>query len=185
MDELKNKKIALLATDGFEKSEFVEPKKAIEDAGGEVHVISIKGDPIKAWSSDHWDGEMKVDKTLSDASADDYDGLLLPGGVINPDSLRKDEKAVNFVKGFFKEDKQKPVAAICHGPWTLVEAGVVKGRKMTSYGSIKTDLRNAGADWVDQEVVVDKGLVTSRSPEDLSAFCSKMVEEFKEGTHKR
>ena len=120
MNELKNKKIALLATDGFEKSEFVEPKKAIEDAGGEVHVISISNEPIKAWTKDHWDGEMKVDKKLSDANSDDYDGLILPGGVINPDLLRNEERAINFIKGFFKEDKQKPVAAICHGPWTLV-----------------------------------------------------------------
>lgn len=185
MNELKNKKIALLATDGFEKSEFVEPKKAIEEAGGEVHVISISNEPIKAWDGGNWDEEMKVDKTLSDVSADDYDGLVLPGGVINPDKLRKDEKAINFIKGFFQENKQKPVAAICHGPWTLVEAGVVKGRKMTSYDSIKTDLKNAGASWVDEEVVVDKGLVTSRNPDDLPAFCSKMVEEFREGTHKR
>lgn len=185
MNELKNKKFALLATDGFEKSEFVEPKHAVEQAGGEVHVISISSEPIKAWTEDHWDGEMKVDKLLSESSADDYDGLILPGGVINPDLLRKEAKAINFIKGFFKENKQKPVAAICHAPWTLIEAGVVKGRKMTSYASIKTDLMNAGANWVDQEVVVDNGLVTSRSPEDMKAFCDKMVEEFGEGTHRR
>lgn len=182
--KLKGKKIAILATDGFEQSELIEPKKAIEDAGGTAEVISLKAGEIKGWKDDNWGDMMTVDKIVSSVSAQDYDGLVLPGGVINPDKLRADKDAVKFIGDFFKGDRQKPVAAICHGPWTLAEAGVIDGRKMTSYKSIKTDLINAGAQWVDEEVVVDQGLVTSRSPKDLPAFNKKMVEEFAEGTHK-
>lgn len=181
--KLDGKKIAVLATNGFEQSELEEPIKAIKDAGGEAEIISMKSGSIKAWKDGNWSKEVKVDVTLSDASPEDYDGLLLPGGVINPDKLRDSKDAVEFVKGFFSDKKQKPVAAICHGPWTLINADVVKGRKMTSYSSIKQDLINAGADWVDEEVVVDKGLVTSRSPDDLPVFCNKMIEEFSEGRH--
>lgn len=185
MNQLTNKKIAILATDGYEESELEKPFKALKNEGAQVHIISIKKDPIKAWSNGNWSSEHKVDLTLNDANPNEYDGLLLPGGVINPDKLRRDKKAVEFVSSFFKSDVQKPVAAICHGPWTLVEADVLKGRKVTSYDSIKTDLKNAGAHWVDKEVVVDKGLVTSRSPEDLDAFIGKMIEEYKEGKHDR
>lgn len=183
--KLKGKKFAIVATDGFEHSELFEPKKAIEDAGGEVEIISLKTGEIKSWKDDNWGETIKVDNVVSKVSASDYDGLVLPGGVINPDKLRADEDAVEFIADFFTADSQKPVAAICHGPWTLAEADVLKGRKLTSYKSIKTDLMNAGAEWVDQEVVVDKGLVTSRSPKDLPAFNKKMVEEFAEGSHTR
>lgn len=182
--KLDGKKIAVLATNGFEQSELDQPVQAIKDAGGEVEIVSMKSGSIKGWKEGDWANEVKVDVTLSDANPDDYDGLVLPGGVINPDKLRDNKDAVDFVKGFFSGQKQKPVAAICHGPWTLINAEVVKGRKMTSYSSIKQDLINAGANWVDEEVVVDKGLVTSRNPDDLPAFCKKMIEEFSEGTHK-
>lgn len=183
MNKLDGKKVAVLATDGFEQSELVEPIKAIEEAGGKVEIVSINPDKIRAWNKDHWSEEYQVDRTVKDARPEDYDALLLPGGVINPDKLRQNEQAVEFVKGFFSENKQKPVAAICHGPWTLINAGVVKGRKLTSYGSLKIDLQNAGAEWVDEEVVVDEGLVTSRNPNDLPAFTQRMVEEFCEGRH--
>lgn len=183
--KLKGKKFAIVATDGFEHSELFEPKKAIEDAGGKAEIISLKSGEIKSWKDGNWGETVKVDNLVSKVSASDYDGLVLPGGVINPDKLRADEDAVEFIADFFTADGQKPVAAICHGPWTLAEADVLKGRKLTSYKSIKTDLMNAGAEWVDQEVVVDKGLVTSRSPKDLPAFNKKMVEEFAEGSHTR
>ncbi len=179
--KLENKKIAVLATDGFEQSELLEPIKAIKNEGGVVEVVSPKKGTIKGWQVDHWGDEVDVDCVLEKANADDYDGLLLPGGVLNPDQLRQDESALEFVKKFFNEEK--PVAAICHGPWTLINADVIKGRKVTSYSSIKQDLINAGADWVDQEVVVDNGLVTSRGPDDLAAFNKKMIEEFCEGRH--
>lgn len=181
--KLKGKTFAILATDGFEHSELFEPKKAIEAAGGVTEIISLKVGEIKSWKDDNWGEKIKVDKIVADVTSDKYDGLVLPGGVINPDRLRADEKAVAFVRSFFKAGSQKPVAAICHGPWTLAEAGVIDGRKLTSYASIKTDLKNAGAHWEDKEVVVDKGLVTSRSPKDLPAFNKKMVEEFAEGPH--
>lgn len=180
---LKNKRIAILATDGFEESELTEPMKAIKDAGGNAEIVSLEKEEIKAWNDGNWSKTYKVDKALGSVSVDDYDALVLPGGVINPDKLRTNKEAIKFIKGFFSGSKQKPVAAICHGPWTLAEAGVVKGRKMTSYASIKTDLMNAGAEWEDSEVVVDQGLVTSRSPEDLPAFCGKLVEEVSEGRH--
>ncbi|HEY0896387.1 MAG TPA: type 1 glutamine amidotransferase domain-containing protein [Sphingobacteriaceae bacterium] len=181
MENLSNKKIAILTEDGFEEVELTSPKQALEAAGATTHVISPKAGSVKAWDHDHWSIECPVDRALSDANAEEYDGLLLPGGVFNPDKLRINEKAVEFVKKFF--DAGKPVAAICHGPQTLINAGVVSGRKMTSYPSIRQDLLNAGANWVDEEVVVDQGLVTSRKPDDLPAFNEKMCEEFAEGIH--
>lgn len=183
--KLSGKKIAILATDGFEHSELFKPLSALKEAGATVETVSLKKGEIKSWRDDNWGESIKVDKVVDAVSADEYDGLLLPGGVINPDRLRADQKAVAFVKSFFQDNKQKPVAAICHGPWTLVEADVVDGRNLTSYASIRTDLKNAGAAWEDSEVVVDKGLVTSRSPKDLPAFIEKMIEEFREGTHRK
>ncbi len=181
MKDLNKKTVAILATNGFEESELSEPKKALEKAGAEVHIVSLESGEIKGWSDGNWSNSYKVDKTLSDVSQKDYNALVLPGGQINPDVLRKNKTAVSFVKSFF--ENHKPVAAICHAPWLLAEAGVLKGRKITSYDSIKTDMINAGANWVDEEVVVDAGLVTSRSPEDLPAFNRKLVEEVYEGKH--
>lgn len=181
MENLNNKKVAILVTDGFEQSEFTEPKKAVEDAGATVHVVSLKSGKIKSWNDGNWGNEYDVDKTLDEVSASDYNSLILPGGVINPDLLRNNKKAVDFVKEFVAQEK--PVSAICHGPWLLAEAGVLEGRKITSYSSIKTDMINAGANWVDEEVVVDSGLTTSRNPDDLPAFCKKIVEEIAEGKH--
>jgi protease I len=180
-DELNGKKIAFLATDGVEQVELLEPWRAIENAGGEPALLSIQ--PGKIQGFDHLDKgeEFSVDKHVSQADVADYDGLVLPGGVANPDSLRADEDAVRFVKSFFESGK--PVGVICHGPWTLVEADVVRGRKLTSWPSLKTDITNAGGNWVDEEVVVDAGLVSSRKPDDLPAFCTKIVEEFAEGEH--
>lgn len=180
--ELNNKKVAILVTDGFEQVELTKPKQALEQAGAETHIISPKSDKVQGWN--HYDkgDEFSVDIALAQANANDYDALLLPGGVANPDQLRTEEKAVQFIKSFFEAGK--PVAAICHGPWTLIEAGVVKGRTVTSWPSLQTDLKNAGANWVDQEVVVDSGLVTSRNPGDIPAFNSKMIEEFAEGQHR-
>jgi protease I len=176
-------KVAILATDGFEQSELFEPKKALEQAGAETHVISIKSGEIKGWNENDWGDSIEVDVMVGEADAQNYDALLLPGGVMNPDKLRTDEKAVNFVKSFF--DEGKPVGAICHAPWTLIEADVVKGKTVTSWASLKTDLENAGAKWVDREVVTDNGLVTSRYPDDIPAFNKKIIEEFAEGIHKR
>lgn len=183
--KLTGKKIAILATNGFEQSELLEPMHAVQEQGATTEVVSLEDGEIKAWKDGNWGTSVKVDKTLKNTSPDNYDGLIIPGGVMNPDTLRNSEEAVSFVKGFFNEGKQKPVAAICHGPWMLAEADVIKGRVLTSYSSIKTDLKNAGADWTDREVVVDKGLVTSRHPGDLAAFCSKTIEEMCEGTHSR
>ncbi len=171
---LNGKKVAILATDGFEQVELTQPKQALEQAGAQVHIVSPKSGQIKGWDETDWGDKFDVDVTLDSASASDYDALVLPGGQINPDKLRVEEKAVQFVRQFF--DANKPVAAICHGPWTLIEADVVKGRKMTSYKSIQTDLKNAGANWVDQEVVVDGNLITSRNPDDLPAFSRQTVE---------
>lgn len=182
MKDLSNKKVAILATNGFEESELTQPKKALEEAGAKVDIVSEKSGKIKSWTDGNWGSEFTVDKTLDEVSQSDYNALMLPGGVINPDKLRLNKDAVNFVKSFF--ENHKPVAAICHGPWLLAEADVLKGRKVTSFSSIKTDLINAGANWVDKEVVVDQGLVTSRSPEDLPAFNKKLVEEVSEGKHK-
>lgn len=180
---LKGKKVAILATDGFEQSELMSPREALTAAGADVDVISVKSGHIKGWSGKNWGNDVKVDKTLDEAKAADYDGLVLPGGLINPDTLRQNKQAVSFIKGFFSDKSNKPVAAICHGPWLLAEAGVLNGRKVTSYNSIKTDLKNAGANWVDEEVVVDQGLVTSRFPDDLAAFNRKLIEEVREGRH--
>ena len=175
------KRIAILATDGFEESELKSPKEAMEKEGFQVEIVSLKPGKIKSWADGNWSEEYKVDKTLSEVSAKDYNALVLPGGVINPDKLRREENALSFVKDFFQQ--KKPVAAICHAPWTLIEAGVVKGRTMTSFGSIKKDLQNAGANWVDKEVVVDEALITSRNPNDLPAFNAKLIEEINEGKH--
>ena len=180
--DLSETKVAILVAHGFEQVELLEPRKALEEAGAEVHIVSpVEGDTVKGWNHDHWDREVDVDVRLDGAAVDDYDALVLPGGQMNPDNLRGDEAAVDFVRSFFEAGK--PVAAICHGPWLLVEAGVADGRRVTSYHTIKTDLKNAGADWVDEEVVVDQGLVTSRNPDDLPAFNRKMVEEIAEGRH--
>jgi len=171
---LKGKKVAILATDGFEQSELTEPKKALEDAGAITEVIAPKQGEIKGWKSKQWGDTVKVDKTLDQAKPGDYEALVLPGGVMNPDHLRMEPKAVHFVKDFVQSGK--PVAAICHGPWTLVEAGVVKGKKITSWPSLKTDLKNAGANWVDEQVVVDGQFITSRKPDDIPAFNKALIE---------
>ena len=181
MGQLSNRTIAVLSESGFEEVELTEPVKRLKEEGASVHIISSKSGKIKAWNHDHWSIEVDVDKTLGEADAADYNGLVLPGGVINPDQLRINEDAIAFVKAFFEAGK--PVAAICHGPQTLINAGVVKGRKLTAVKNISQDLINAGAEWVDEEVVVDQGLVTSRTPRDLPAFNDKMVEEFTEGVH--
>jgi protease I len=179
--DIEGKRVAILATDGFEQSELFEPKKALDEAGAKTEVVALKGGSIKAWNKKDWGKAVKVDRVVDDANPAEYDALLLPGGVMSPDHLRINSRAVHFVRSFFEDGK--PVAAICHGPWTMVEADVVRGRRLTSYPSIKTDLRNAGADWVDETVVVDSGLVTSRNPDDLPAFIDKMLEEFAEGPH--
>jgi protease I len=181
MADLNGKRVAILAADMFEQVELVEPRKAVEEAGAEVELISLESGEIQGFN--HYDKADKfpVDKAVADVSADDYDALLLPGGVGNPDTLRMDQNAVSFVRSFFEQGK--PVAAICHAPWMLVEADVARGREVTSFPSVKTDVENAGGNWVDREVVVDDGLVTSRSPADLPAFCAKVVEEFAEGVH--
>jgi len=180
---LNGKKVAILVENGFEQVELAEPKRALEEAGAKTQIVSPQNGTVLGWQSTNWGDKFPVDVPLDRASAEDYDALLLPGGVMNPDKLRMNPKAVQFVRAFF--ENHKPVAAICHGPWTLVEADVVEGRKLTSYPSIHTDLINAGASWVDQEVVVDQGLVTSRKPDDIPAFNRKMIEEFAEGVHER
>lgn len=180
---LQGYRVAILTTDGFEQSELLEPKKALEAAGAAVDVVAPKHGSVKAWHHSDWGQSVNVDVLLSEAHADDYAALMLPGGVMNPDRLRMDEEAVQFVQSFV--DARKPIAAICHGPQVLIETGVVKGRQMTSWPSLKTDLINAGAHWVDQEVVTDMGLVTSRKPDDIPAFNKKMIEEFAEGVHER
>lgn len=177
------KKVAILATDGFEYSELTSPRDALIAAGAEVDIIAPQEGSIKGWSGKDWAQEVDVTKTLQNATATDYDGLVLPGGLINPDTLRQNKQAISFIQAFFSNGANKPVAAICHGPWLLAEAGVLKGRKLTSYHSIQTDLKNAGATWLDEPVVVDSGLVTSRDPDDLTAFNEKMIEEIREGRH--
>jgi protease I len=181
--ELQGRRVAiLLAPVGTEQVEFTEPKKAVEDAGAQVDVVGIQTGEAQTMNSDVNMGEtFTVEKTFSDVSPDDYDALIVPGGTVGSDNLRGSEEAVYFVHGFFEQ--QKPVGVICHGPWTLVEADVVRGRTLTSYPTLQTDIRNAGGEWVDQEVVTDQGLVTSRNPDDLPAFCSKLVEEISEGKH--
>lgn len=175
------KRIAILATNGFEESELTSPLEALKDEGFKVDVVSLEKGKIKGWADGNWSGEVEVDQKVSEVRAKDYNALVLPGGVINPDKLRRDKDVLTFVRDFFKQGK--PVGAICHGAWTLIEADVVKGRTMTSFHSIKTDLENAGAIWVDKEVVVDQALVTSRNPDDLPAFNGKVIEEIKEGKH--
>jgi protease I len=176
-----NKNVAILVTNGFEEIELTSPKKALEDAGAIVHIVSPEKGEIKSWKDGNWGESFKVDKFVGDVKAEDYDALLLPGGVINPDKLRTDKASVELIKEFFKQ--KKPVSAICHGPQSLIEAEVVRGRKMTSFPSIRKDLENAGAQWVDEEVVVDQGFTTSRNPDDLPAFNKKIVEELREGSH--
>jgi protease I len=179
--ELQGKKVAFLATDGVEQIEYTEPRKAVEQAGAEARLVSLEPGEIQGFNHLDKGDRFPVDMEVSKASADDYDGLVLPGGVANPDFLRANPDAVQFVRSFF--DAGKPVASICHGAWTLVEAGVVKGRTLTSWPSIRTDIENAGGTWVDEQVHVDQGLVTSRKPDDLPAFCAKTIEEIAEGAH--
>jgi protease I len=181
-DELNGKKIAIIAAEGVEEVELVKPREAVESAGATTELLSIDEGEIQSVNGDLNKSETySVDKKVSDASVDDYDGVILPGGVINPDKLRVEESVISFLQDYFKTGK--PVGVICHGPWTLVEADLVRDRKITSYPSVKTDIVNAGGDWVDEEVVVDEGLVSSRNPDDLPAFCDKIVEEFAEGAH--
>lgn len=178
--------VAILATDGFEQVELTSPKEALEEAGARTHVVAPKpknGDSIRGWDHDRWGESVPVDRTLEEASVEEYDALVLPGGVLNPDQLRQNPRAVRFAKAFF--DAGKPVAAICHGPQTLIEAGVLGGRTMTSYRAIRTDLENAGAEWVDREVVTDGNLTTSREPKDLESFNRRMVETIEEGAKSR
>jgi len=181
MAALTGKKIAILTENGFEEVELTSPKKALEEAGAEVRIVSPQKEKVRAWDKDHWSVELPVDEALDNAKPVDYDALMLPGGVMNPDQLRLNKKAVEFAQQFLETGK--PVAAICHGPQLLIETGLVEGRNMTSYPSLRTDMVNAGVLWVDKEVVTDNGLVTSRTPKDLEAFNRKMIEEIKEGEH--
>lgn len=181
-DQLKNKRVAILATEGFEYVELIEPRKALDRAGAKTEVVSPKEGKIRGWNHTDWGDSVSVDVNLKSADPKNYDALVLPGGVMNPDYLRQDPAAVQFVRSFF--EAHKPVAAICHGPWMLVEADVVKGRTLTSWPSLQTDIRNAGGKWVDHEVVTDQGVVTSRKPDDIPAFNQKMIEEFAESKHK-
>jgi protease I len=181
MANIQNKKVAVLATHGFEQSELQKPVDALKEAGARVEIVSLKSGSIRGWSGKDWGEDVEVDKTVDSVKAADYDALVLPGGVMNPDTLRMNKEAVAFVSEFMAAGK--PVAAICHGPWTLVEAGALKGRRVTSWPSLRTDIENAGGAWVDEEVVVDRGLVSSLKPADLPAFCKKMIEEIAEGRH--
>ena len=181
MGKLSGKKVAILTENGFEEVELTSPKKALEEAGAKVDIVSPQKEKVKAWDHDHWSIELPVDVSLDKADVEDYDALMVPGGVINPDKMRVNQDCVDFAQQFLEAGK--PVAAICHGPQLLIETGMLKGRNMTSYPSIRTDLENAGVTWADLEVVTDNGLVTSRSPKDLDAFNSKMIEEIAEGEH--
>ncbi|HEY2721099.1 MAG TPA: type 1 glutamine amidotransferase domain-containing protein [Chitinophagaceae bacterium] len=181
MAKLSGKTVAILTENGFEEVELTSPKKALEEAGATVHIVSPQKGKVKAWNHDHWSIELPVDKNLSDVNSNDYDALMLPGGVLNPDQLRRNKDAVELAKDFLESGK--PVAAICHGPQLLIETGLLEHRDLTSYPSLQTDLKNAGANWHDREVIVDNGLVTSRSPKDLEAFNKKMIEEIAEGIH--
>lgn len=181
--DLSRKTVAILATDGFQADELIRPRDALLEAGATVKIVSLKKGSIRGWKSGNWADPINVDAEVSKSSVDEFDALVLPGGVLNPDTLRQDEAAVAFVRDFFSSGK--PVGAICHGPWLLVEADVVRDRRVTSYASIKTDLINAGAKWEDAEVVCDQGLVTSRQPDDLPAFCDKLIEEIAEGVHEK
>ncbi|WP_265519576.1 type 1 glutamine amidotransferase domain-containing protein [Nitratireductor luteus] len=183
MHDISGKRVAILATHGFEQSELEVPLKQLRQAGAEVQVVAPETGEIKGWDKKDWGNPVPVDKKLDEARAEDYDALVLPGGQINPDLLRVEEKALDFVKSFWTSNKV--VGAICHAPWLLIETGIVKGRCVTSYKSIKTDVVNAGGKWEDSEVVVDEGLVTSRNPGDLDAFCAKLTEEIREGPHER
>jgi protease I len=178
---LEGKKVAVLATDGFEQVELEKPVAALREAGAQVEVVAPKGGEIQGFKHFDKGDTTHVDRELALANPEDYDAIVLPGGVINPDQLRLEPRAIDFIRSFV--DADKPIAAICHGPWTLINAEAVEGRRMTSWPSLQVDLRNAGAEWVDEEVVVDNGLVTSRKPDDLPAFCAKMIEEFAEGRH--
>ncbi len=175
------KRVAILTENGFEESELTSPKKAMEDAGIKVDIVSPQKEKVKGWDHDHWSIELPVDVNLSDANMEDYDALMIPGGVMNPDLMRINKDCVNFAAAFLKVGK--PVGAICHGPQLLIETGLLQGKNMTSYPSVQTDLKNAGVNWEDKEVIVDHGLVTSRSPKDLAAFNKKLLEEIKEGVH--
>jgi protease I len=182
-NELNGKRIAFLATDGVEQIELTEPWRAIEESGGKPELISLEAGEIQAFEHLEKGGSFRVDYTVTEADPGDYDGLVLPGGVANPDRLRMDEDAVEFVRTFV--DEGKPIGVICHGPWTLVEANAVRGVTLTSFSSLRTDIENAGGNWVDEEVQVDNGIVSSRKPDDLPAFCAKVVEELSEGVHAR
>lgn len=181
MRDLTGKRVAIVVADGFEQVEMTSPREALEEAGAETYLVSTEESRVKGWRHTDWGDTFAVDVPIDEAASDDFHALLLPGGVMSPDKLRREERVLEFVRAFFEEGK--PVAAICHGPWTLIDAGVVEGRRMTSYPSIRKDLENAGAEWTDLEVVVDDGLVTSRKPEDLPAFNAKMIEEISEGQH--
>jgi len=180
-NNLNGKRVAILVADGFEQVEMTEPRKALQEAGATTEIVSPAKGKVKGWQHTEWGDQFPVDVPLDSANPGNYDALLLPGGVMNPDKLRLQPKAIEFAKHFW--DAGKPIAAICHGPWLLIDSGIARGRRLTSYPSIKNDLKNAGADWVDEEVVTDNGLVTSRSPQDIPAFNRKMVEEFAEGHH--
>lgn len=180
--ELKGKNIALLATNGFEEIELTSPRKALNEAGANTFIVAPENDTIRSWNNNDWGSDFEVDTTIEKANQESFDGLMIPGGVMSPDTLRQNDTAIEFVRSFFEAGK--PVASICHGPQLLIDADVLQGREVTSYPAIKNDIKNAGARWMDMEVVVDQGLTTSRSPDDLPAFNRKMIEEFREGVHK-